>query len=520
MPELAEREAAKKARHADRIQEGTAAGWRLINPSQECFKLNELAPNDAFIEFKSRGRKSLSKIFKMFVSDELLQKALDNISPNGRGIIVGTRKPRPGKATLSGKQKVLSSVRYAKHMIPTIAKLKQKLAYEIRIIGMQKVPTETSPGSNSLANAIKEAMDHFKSLDPISGRYLSRDAFKALNSKFVWTGDLVEELNKAIQAEVLRLGQCVAGDEKLFHFTGDGENVRLVISKPGKVGHWFYQLCAKSKFGNVFCLYIKLHDNSTGEAITVDKIVGDWNSIIRRIGESLIVGERVNDKTYLVHDSYYFAADSKKILFDSNTNFMSSCKQDRVKTEYATLEDLWKKLPANITKELADLPVDKYAAMYNPNTGDCFIVHHDRQKGVGIKINYSHGMIRSTRKADIDQLKNHIPCYFFYKFAFDACDRFNRNLHDKSWPHARGGHGTKGDFLNQHDFVMAMLLQNVFALFDELNETYDHSEVDWKFDGKDIVNPARTKTFCDRCLLLADELFLDSLNLNPTEIFL
>ena len=120
----------------------------------------------------------------------------------------------------------------------------------------------------------------------------------------------------------------------------------------------------------------------------------------------------------------------------------------------------------------------------------------------------------------IDQIKSHIPCYFFshfYKFAFDACDRFNRNLHDKSWPHSRGGHGTRGDFLNQHDFAMAVLLQNTFSLYDELNETYDESVVSWKYDGKDLVDPVRIESLCSKCLRLADELFLDSLNLAPSE---
>jgi len=109
---------------------------------------------------------------------------------------------------------------------------------------------------------------------------------------------------------------------------------------------------------------------------------------------------------------------------------------------------------------------------------------------------------------------------YFYKFAFDACDRFNRNLHDRSWPHARSGRGTRGDFLNQHDFAMAVLLQNVFALFDELNESYDNSVVSWKFDGTDTVDPERVGSFCNKCLRLADELFIDSLNLIPAEISL
>ena len=92
-------------------------------------------------------------------------------------------------------------------------------------------------------------------------------------------------------------------------------------------------------------------------------------------------------------------------------------------------------------------------------TGDVFVVHDDLQKGVGIKINYSHGLIRSALQGDITRMKSHS----FYKFGYNTCDRYSRNLHDRTWPHSRGGHGTKGDFLNQHDFVTATLLQNIFV---------------------------------------------------------
>ena len=191
-----------------------------------------------------------------------------------------------------------------------------------------------------------------------------------------------------------------------------------------------------------------------------------------------------------------------------------------MKTEYATLEHLCKELPSNATKELTDLPVDKFAAMYNTNTGVCFVVHHDRQKGVGIKINYSHNMIRSVLSNEVEQMRYHIPCYYYYKGGFDSCDRFNRNLHDRSWPHSRGGSGTKGDFLNQHDFAMAVLLQNVFAVFNEMEEVADSTKDDqtmWKYDGTDKVTKERVDSFCSKCLRLADEIFVDSLNLIPSE---
>lgn len=477
----------------------------------ECFKLDEVAPEDAFISFRFRGAQSLLKLFKTFVSDDILSSMLNDIAPQGNGIACGSRK-----RSIKGEAVEDDGFRHVKYMYPSIQKLKQKFAYEIRIIGLQNAPRENQVKQNGLVDAIKECSIHFKNLNPFSCSSLSLDDFKILNTTAIWTTERVVKLNEAFQSAVLRLGQCVAGDEKLFHFTGNGKNVRLVISKPGKVGHWFYELCAKCKYGNVFCLYIRLHNSATNQKISVN----NWSAIIRRTGTDDIEAGRPNHRTYLVHDSYYFATEPKEELIKEKTNFMASCNRDRVKTEYSTLEHLWKQLPQNATKELSDLPVDKYAAMYNVNTFDCFVVHHDRQKGVGIKINYSHGMVRNTNRFDIMHMKNQIPCYYYYKGAFDSCDRFNRNLHDKSWPHARGGRGTAGDFLNQHDFAMACILQNVFSLFNELNATTDRTQNDyisWKYNGSDIPDPQRVATFCDKCLRLADEIFLDSLNVDPKE---
>lgn len=75
------------------------------------------------------------------------------------------------------------------------------------------------------------------------------------------------------------------------------------------------------------------------------------------------------------------------------------------------------------------------------------------------KNDYSHDKILSTIRQDLIRMNSHIPCYYYYKSGFDACDRFNRSLHDKSWPHKRGVKGPRGDFLNQYDFVMACILQ-------------------------------------------------------------
>ena len=40
----------------------------------------------------------------------------------------------------------------------------------------------------------------------------------------------------------------MSGDEKLWRFTGESGWVRLVESKPDKIGHWIYTLCVKVFF--------------------------------------------------------------------------------------------------------------------------------------------------------------------------------------------------------------------------------------------------------------------------------
>lgn len=116
-----------------KLTSASLKGWKLIDTSKKCFKLQELVSDDAFIVFNFHGPTSLLKIFKSFVSDGLLHNVLVGICGRNGGIQDGSKKPK-GDPTCTG--------RYPKFMYPDIKKLKQKLAYEIRIIGLQKSPQE------------------------------------------------------------------------------------------------------------------------------------------------------------------------------------------------------------------------------------------------------------------------------------------------------------------------------------------------------------------------------------------
>jgi hypothetical protein len=68
------------------------------------------------------------------------------------------------------------------------------------------------------------------------------------------------------------LGQGFAGDEKLRYGIGDSVDVRLVISKPDKIGLWFYELVGALKCGAHYMLYLKMHTHRDNEVVKVTGI--------------------------------------------------------------------------------------------------------------------------------------------------------------------------------------------------------------------------------------------------------
>ena len=57
---------------------------------------------------------------------------------------------------------------------------------------------------------------------------------------------------------------------------------------------------------------------------------------------------------------------------------------------------------------------------------------------------------------------------------FACCDHFNKGLHDKVWPHKRGGCGHTGAQGKINDFIMAVMLQNTYNAWHEITGTPPH----------------------------------------------
>jgi hypothetical protein len=163
----------------------------------------------------------MSNTFKEFVTPELLNKMIHNID----------------------RERVILNDNNNYAHIPTLNDIYITLAIYIRIQGLHIMPQENTRNGRPLRDSCMDAKDHFHRLDP-SKYIFGIDIVTKLISLELFTAEYTEDLSKKFQEFVLELGNSCVGDEKLFHYTGLTKDIRLVVSKPGRVGLWFYELCA------------------------------------------------------------------------------------------------------------------------------------------------------------------------------------------------------------------------------------------------------------------------------------
>ena len=79
-----------------------------------------------------------------------------------------------------------------------------------------------------------------------------------------------------------------------------------------------------------------------------------------------------------------------------------------------------------------------------------------------------------------------IPVYPYYKFLFNGCDKFNRELHDRKYCHRMGGGGKRGEQGHIHKLFMACIIKNVQCI-----------------KGLRCIEEEKNKDFILKCLELA-----------------
>ena len=66
-----------------------------------------------------------------------------------------------------------------------------------------------------------------------------------------------------------------------------------------------------------------------------------------------------------------------------------------------------------------------------------------------------------------------IPAYDLQKASFSNCDKFNRELHGRTWPFKHGGFKRLGDEGAEDDFAFTTLLLNAFNAYRDIGDKKD-----------------------------------------------
>lgn len=368
------------------------------------------------------GRPCVLRIFLKFITREFVGKLLEDLDPDLLWL-------EPARDLL---------------LKPTVDMYYEALAITIRIQGIQNRPLWNRTNNHPLRDAIVEARQHFKELKPEIDPMSIKKAQKLLAVGLI-QNQYFDQLSLNFQSIVASLGEFVAGDEKLLHFTGNSGDIRLVLSKPDRVGLWFYELATELSNGRSYLLYFRLHsvNKAIGESVPVSEIVAEWSSVVKRLG---------NPATLLVFDSYYLDSVGRRYLHDNELKYIASVTKER----FPLIHD---KLKENVKK-----PGD-WDGMHDVATKESAVLYWDPDDRIGMKMVLTNALTKVTRMA----INNIIPIYDIYKITFKPCDNFNKCLHDRTWPHRHGSRKIPGDIGLQHNFAVSVTLQNTFNCYCEIN---------------------------------------------------
>lgn len=169
-------------------------------------------------------------------------------------------------------------------------------AHYIHLQALQEKPSDVErEGNNILRSRFTVSQTHFHHLFPETPP-LGQTLFMVLHSKLLLGPDSEATLTKNFSKLVLKAGQWVTGDEKLYGFEGQSAHKR---KKHEDWGIWFYELCGKLASNHSFLISVRSHsvDSGLGQKIPTAEVMDGWATLIKGF-------DRLS-KTILVADSYY-----------------------------------------------------------------------------------------------------------------------------------------------------------------------------------------------------------------------
>jgi len=167
--------------------------------------------------------------------------------------------------------------------------------------------------------------------------------------------------------------------------------------------------------------------------------------------------------TIVVFDSYYLDTEGRKFATTEKKPFIAAVQPTRFPL---------------ITAHLKDLPLNKenwnecWVAAFNETSGELLVKCKDPDQQTETKYCLTNAFKRTQHRKNQTRLKS-IPGYSVYGQSFNVCDRFNRALNHRKWPHKCGGNGKEGELGQHHSFALAVAAENIFNLYHCVNKI-DH----------------------------------------------
>ena len=163
-------------------------------------------------------------------------------------------------------------------------------------------PNKTTKCQRPLETAVNEARKVFQDQFPTSQIPNTKCILK-LFTYFLLNFKWYEKIFDNCQGILRHIGDYVAGDEKLYHYTGETGYIMKVPSKPAPIGLWIYQLVCELENRLPFLIHFRMmaSQSSRSESAPVDEAVADWIRVVNNFPHK---------PALVVFDSYYFSTGS------------------------------------------------------------------------------------------------------------------------------------------------------------------------------------------------------------------
>lgn len=407
----------KRARQVNQSEE---EGWELIEGKVHSFFLPSIPIGQEYLRLDILPRTTKGQIFLRLFSPTVASSILERLQVTTPTFFLRG----------NGRQ-----------FLYPLSTIYQYLAIYLRILANITPLPSSSTNKRPLRAAFQLAQAHFSSnfSQPPPGI----DQLTKLQGHFHISFPEEELLNSALQTPVVSLGEWVAGDEKLFHFTGQSAFLRLCPKKPDRIGFWNYELCGRLSNGKPYLLFLRTHNSeaSINKSIPTSDVLRQWGEILN--GANSL-------HTTLVADSYYLDTTARSILKDMGVHYLCAIKENR----FSNVTSL---LSSHVTKP------GEWAAAWNTDQQEMAVHAWDSNSNIG-----KRWVISSAYKRVVKTRKTYYKlAYDDYKLMFALCDKFNQALHDHTLSHRSGGSSVTGEEGRLHTFYMGCIIQNVLNAFQD-----------------------------------------------------